>query len=281
MLPCLCRSCTQEGRLQDPWIIEDAVSLMSSPSLPRLHSRPYTPLKYSPQDQGPTDSQPPVQSQRSQHSMTTNALWQSSTQVQDRMPAAPDCLTISCDSSESEQERGVSSEREPSHKCNAKNCERATDSKGRKQKHHRGKQRSTDASHPGTDPAALKAEESAGHEAPAYAGPAQSRPAQSSVYHALPFTQHAGMPGSGHSPGHSLDWALEPSPAASHARGQHQHSIQSTSQLQSELQHAQAAELHYLASPTLLACTICQRFCLPAVGYMPRSRASSVWEAAP
>ena len=233
---CLYRAFTpEEEPRQGVLIIEDAVSLISSPSLPRTHSRPYTPLKYSPREQTPADSQPSVHARRSQHSVTTNALWQSSAQAHDREKERPNRLTISSDSSNDElkQPRPL---KESSRGDQHKSHEPIRGSKGRRSKQHRRKQRSAELAPPSVEHDALKPQSPDGRKVQVPPGPA------SGILHPpLLLTQHAGIPGSAH----SIDWVREHS-SAMHGGDHSQHSVHSMAQLQSDLQHAQAAELHYL-----------------------------------
>ena len=236
MQACAYRPCTPAGPQKGVLIIEDAVSLISSPSLPRTHSRPYTPLKYSPQEQRPADSQPSMQSkaQRSQHTMTTNALWQGSAQVLDAKKAHMNHLTISSDSSSDSLGQHVFSKQGTSQTDRRRSRETPADSKGRRPRHHRRKQQSVETSAPSIEANALKAEQINGHMG-------HTAPAQGNMPYTLPCAEHAGMPGSGH----SIDWVSKPG-VALQGHEQHQCSAHSVAQLHSDLQHAQAAEMHYL-----------------------------------
>lgn len=212
------------------------MSLMSSPGLPRTHSRPYTPLKYLPQGQEPADSQPSMQSkaQRSQHTVTTNALWQSSAQMLAGKEVHTDHLTISSDSRNFSSEQHVSSKQGISQTGERSDRSPPADSRGRRPSHHGRKQQSAEVSAPSSEAAALQAEHINGHKA--YAAPAQS------ILHCHPpYAEQTGMPGGGH----SIDWVPEPGVALP-GQDQDQCSAHSVAQLQSDLQHAQAAELHYL-----------------------------------
>ena len=211
------------------------MSLISSPSLPRTHSRPYTPLKYSPREQQPADSQPSARAQRSQPSLTTNALWQSSAQPHKGRGERPDRLTISSDSSDDEREQPAAL-KEPSQKGRRNGHEPRTDSKARRPRHHRRKQQSAGLSPTSMEHAPLKPQVSDGRTAQAPLGPAPGV-----KQHLLPLAQHAGIPGSAQ----SIDWVQEHSNTM-HGGDQPQYSVHSVAQLQSDLQHAQAAELHYL-----------------------------------
>ncbi len=211
------------------------MSLISSPSLPRTHSRSYTPLKYSPREQQPADSQPSARAQRAQPSLITNALWQGSAQAHDGEKERPDRLSISSDSSDGEREQPAALE-EPSHRGRRHGHEPRTDSKARRPRHHRRKQQSAELSPTSMKHAALKPQVSDGRTAQAPLGPAPGV-----TQHPLPLAQLAGTPGSAQ----SIDRVQEHSNAM-HGGDQPQYSAHSVAQLQSDLQHAQAAELHYL-----------------------------------
>ena len=262
MQACAYRPCTPEGPQKGVLIIEDAVSLISSPSLPRTHSRPYTPLNYSPQEQKPADSQPSMQdkAQRSQHTMTTNALWQGRAQVLDGKEAHTNHLTISSNSSNDGSGQRVSSKQGTSQTDRRRSRETPADSKGRRPRHHRRKQRRAETSAPSIEANLLKTEHINGHTA-------HAAPAQNFMHHTLPYAEHAGMPGSGH----SIDWVSEPV-AALQGNDQHQCSAHSAAQLQSDLQHAQAAELHYLvrscASLRSLSGSVDHILCPPAHAFL-------------
>jgi len=233
-----CRPYTPEGQKQDILIIEDAVSLISSPSLPRTHSRPYTPLKYSPQQQGPANShQCSAQAKTTQHRLKEDAVWQSSSSLQDRRKHA-DRLSISSDSDGREKVQSLSLS-VASHQGKQHGSKPSTNGKVRRQGKHRRKHQSAEESQSSINAANLRKGSNGmqGAQAPADA-------VHSSMHNALPSIGNASVP----SHGDSINWISASSNATFYEHRPPQHSV---ALLQQDLERAQAAELHYLVRFTL------------------------------
>ena len=252
----VCRARTPEAHRQDTPITEDSVSLLSSPSLPRAHSRPYTPLKYSPQQQQQQQQQQgsdslcsarPERAEHAQHRVSTNALWEVSPLAQNGRLHV-DRLSLSSSDSSGDERKQPMPEPGPS-----REGKHPKDRNGSRQRQRRRRHRNVQNSHGSMELAVLGAETEAtpGTHAPGFL--------QGSMHQALHASGAAVMPSRGMD---SIDWVSESSAPIPQRHHPPEHSSHHAGRLLQELEHARAAELHYLVRTMLPLCQSCSAISL-------------------
>ena len=195
---------------------------MSSPSLPRPHSRPYTPLQHSPQPEHRPGSSPSAPTHRAgamQRTTLAQALWQGSTAAQNGGVAANGRSLDPCSGSEDKDSSQTMTKGAFLHERSQPGAPDNTGSLDRMQ----------------IDLSASDTKGSHGVRAHAQ-GSLRSKPA--GILH----PEAARPPSSGL----STDWASQGSSASQHGDEAPARSAQGVARLQQELDHAQPAELHYL-----------------------------------